>query len=105
MRRSYWSGAESSPRRKHAHESSDEAEATTGGHHVGGAPARPPAMVRPPSPPPAVAGAGRRDAGPVPRLAVGDHAAADDCESRRALFRKIRRALAKRLGARRRFAG
>src|ERR1700759_2587383 len=62
------------------------------------------AMVRPASPPATVAAARGRAGRSVPGLAVGDHAAADRGEDGRAVFRKIRGALAQRRCARRRLA-
>ena len=56
-------------------------------------------LVRPPSPHAAVAGARRREARSLSRLAVGSDAAADYGQGSRALFRPLHRALAERAGA------
>src|SRR5580693_5127824 len=66
-----------------------------------GTPAR---LVRPPSPPAAVARGARRTRRRLPGLALGNHAAADDREGGRAVFRKVSGALERRPGARRRLA-
>ncbi len=58
-------------------------------------------LVRPPPPRAALAVAPRRTAGPVPGLAVGNHAAADHGENGRALLRQVSGALADGRGARR----
>ena len=58
-------------------------------------------LVRPPCSRAAVAGAPRRDGGPIPCLAVGDHAAADDGASGRALLCQVPGALADGRSARR----
>src|SRR5690242_1324022 len=59
-------------------------------------------LVRPASPKTAVAGVGRRARRSLSGLAVGNHAAADDRQGRRALFREVPFALARcgRAGAR-----
>ena len=61
-------------------------------------------LVRPPSPQAAVAAAGGRARRSVPGLAVGNHAAADRRQNRRAVFREIPGALARCRRARPRLA-
>ena len=61
-------------------------------------------LVRPPSPQAAVAAAGGRAGRSVPGVAVGNHAAADRRQNRRAVFREISGALARGRGARPRLA-
>ncbi len=69
-------------------------ERSPAAEHSVGSPRIAARLVRSPPPPAAVARRSRRDVGSLPRLAVGDHAAADHGEGGRALFRKVRRALA-----------
>src|SRR6478609_8220278 len=67
-----------------------------GGGHAVGSPRIAACLVRPPPPPLALARGTRGGVGPLSRLAVGNHTAADHGESGRALLREIHCALAGR---------
>src|SRR5579885_5068 len=57
-------------------------------------------LVRPPPPRSPVAGEGGRGGGPLSRMALGNHAAANAGRNRRALLRKISREISRRREAR-----